>query len=134
MTGALTINLISGYLGLRILQTASGNILHAEKDLSSSGTLTVVGVSRFKNNVNVVGNISGASLTVMNGNSYFLGNVGIGMSSTPKAKLDVLGTISGSTLTISGNGSFSGSLIVKNNLSGSSFYGAGLGDCNNSTS
>ncbi len=133
MTGALTINLSSGYLGLKVLQTASGNILHAEKDLTSSGTLTVVGVARFKNNVNVVGTVSGAALTVMNGTSYFLGSLGIGNTS-PKAKLDVRGTISGTTLTISGNGSFSGSLIVKNNLSGSSFYGAGLGDCNNSTS
>lgn len=39
MTGALTINLTTGYLGLKVIQTASGSIFHAEKNLSSSGTL-----------------------------------------------------------------------------------------------
>lgn len=43
MTGALTINLSSGFLGLRILQTASGNVIHAEKTLTSSGTILSVG-------------------------------------------------------------------------------------------
>ncbi|TSC80704.1 MAG: cell wall surface anchor family protein, partial [Candidatus Peregrinibacteria bacterium Gr01-1014_25] len=43
MTGALTINLTSGYLGLNVLQTMSGNIIHAEKNLTSSGTLMVNG-------------------------------------------------------------------------------------------
>ncbi len=133
MSGALVINLSSGYLGLKIVNTASGNIIHAEKDLTSSGTLTAVGVARFKNNLNAVGTLSGGALRIMNGTSYILGSVGIGTASTPKAKLDVLGTISGATLTISGNGSFSGSVAVRSSLSGSSIYSFGLGDCNNAS-
>jgi hypothetical protein len=101
MTGALVIDLTSGTLGLRVIETASGNILHAEKDLTSSGTLTVVGTARFKGNVNTVGTISGAIVTIMHGNSYILGNVGIGKSGTPNTKLEVVGTMSGSALTVS---------------------------------
>lgn len=53
--------------------------------------------------------------------------------------LSVLGGISGSYLTIDRQANISGSLVVRQNaavrgnLSGSSFFGAGLGDCNNST-
>ncbi|MDD5055596.1 MAG: tail fiber domain-containing protein [Candidatus Peribacteraceae bacterium] len=41
MTGALTINLTSGYLGLRVLQMMSGAVIHAEKSLTSSGLIMV---------------------------------------------------------------------------------------------
>ena len=41
MTGALTIDLTTGYLGLRVIQTASGSIFHAEKALTSSGLIVV---------------------------------------------------------------------------------------------
>src|SRR5438477_9758816 len=46
-------------------------------------------------------------------NSYFLGNVGVGKSSTVKTALEVLGTISGSTLYATGNMLSSGSLVVQ---------------------
>ena len=52
MTGTLTINLTSGFLGLKVLQAFSGNVIHAEKTLTSSGSLKVLG------------SISGASLKV----------------------------------------------------------------------
>ncbi len=39
MTGALTVDLAAGFLGLRIIETASGARIHAEQGLSSSGTL-----------------------------------------------------------------------------------------------
>ena len=79
MTGALTLNLSSGYLGLKILQTASGNYIHSEKTLSSSGGLIVEGT------------ISGSLITQNGGgNNYFMGNVGIG-TMAPGAKLDVTG-------------------------------------------
>ncbi|MSR68068.1 hypothetical protein EXS65_04605, partial [Candidatus Peribacteria bacterium] len=95
--------------------TTSGNILHAEKTLTSSGTLTVVGAARLKSNLNVVGTISGAALQIMAGSTnYIQGTLGIGTTS-PKAKLDVTGTISGNTLVISKNGSFSGTLMVVGN-------------------
>ena len=51
MTGALIINLNSGHLGLRVIQTASGRHLHAEQDLTSSGTLKVVSTARFSSGV-----------------------------------------------------------------------------------
>ncbi len=48
MTGALRIDLTtSGFLGLQIAETASGNVLHAEKQLSSSGTIVVEGLATF---------------------------------------------------------------------------------------
>lgn len=49
MTGMLTIDLLTGWKGLNIIETATGNIIHAEKDLSSSGTLTVNGRAAFRN-------------------------------------------------------------------------------------
>jgi hypothetical protein len=45
MTGKLTINLASGTLGLNVLQTISGSVIHAEKTLSSSGTLVWEGAA-----------------------------------------------------------------------------------------
>jgi hypothetical protein len=57
MTGALAINLTSGYMGLRVLQMMSGSVIHAEKSLTSSGTILAVG------NITSRGTISGALLT-----------------------------------------------------------------------
>ncbi len=152
MTGALSIDVRNGGLGtigLNAINTISGAIIHAEKALTSSGTLTV------KGNATVKGTLSGASLAVSGGatvsgallvkgniatkatlsganftfmgatNSYVLGSLGIGNTS-PKAKLDVLGTISGSRLTISGNGSFSGALTGKSIVSKTSISGSTL--------
>lgn len=104
--------------------TLSGNYVHAEKGLSSSGTLVVVG------NTGVKGTLSGKTLNIMNNTSYILGSVGIG-TTAPKSKLDVVGTISGKTLVISGNGSFTGSLVTKGNLSGASLNVMNLKSCTN---
>ncbi|MBP7113978.1 MAG: hypothetical protein KBA40_00825, partial [Candidatus Peribacteraceae bacterium] len=60
------------------------------------------------------------------------GNVGIGKS-VPTQKFDVVGTISGSRLSISNNANISGSLVIKNNLSGSALFSFGLGSCSNTT-
>jgi hypothetical protein len=88
------------------------------------------------------------------------GKVAVGKS-TANAALDVLGTVSGRTLVISGNGSFSGALVVKKTISGAAlevlgtasglnlyatqsvtgthlyaattFAGAGLASCSNAT-
>ena len=104
MTGALTLNLSSGYLGLKILQTASGNYIHSEKTLSSSGGLIVEGT------------ISGSLITQNGGgNNYFMGNVGIGTTS-PTAKLEVVGSMSGRSLQIAGNQNVSGALLVLGNI------------------
>ena len=58
----------------------------------------VTGSGYFSASVNTSGTLSGAALTVMNGNSYILGNTSIGKTGAGLAKLDVVGTISGSLL------------------------------------
>ena len=96
---------------VQIEGTASGRTLYAADRLASSGTLAVQGVARFKSNANVAGTLSGAALTIMAGNSYALGNISIGKT-TSTARLDVVGTISGSALVINGTGIFSKNLTV----------------------
>ncbi len=51
MTGQEIIDLknVTSGIGLKVLETASGNILHAEKDLTSSGALEVVGAVTLQN-------------------------------------------------------------------------------------
>jgi len=48
MTGALTINLTSGFLALNVRQMMSGATIHAEKTLASSGVLVINGLSTFR--------------------------------------------------------------------------------------
>jgi uncharacterized protein YlzI (FlbEa/FlbD family) len=87
---------------LKILGTASGRILHAQDQLRSSGSLIVQSTGLFKGNLSTRGTLSGAALTVMNGNSYILGNFSIGTSASPDTALEVAGTMSGRTLTWAG--------------------------------
>ncbi|MBU0458078.1 hypothetical protein KJ652_06805 [Patescibacteria group bacterium] len=73
---------------LEVSGTASGWVLHGQDGISSSGGLMVAGV------------MSGSELNVMaGGDSYILGNVGIGQTA-PGVALDVVGTISGGALTV----------------------------------
>ncbi|HVW66935.1 MAG TPA: FG-GAP-like repeat-containing protein [Candidatus Peribacteraceae bacterium] len=139
MTGALTINVTGGSpgtIGLKVLNTLSGAVIHAEKNLTSSGTLNIKGIATFQNNVNVAGTLSGKTLTIMNGNSYLLGNVGIGKSGTPNSKLEVAGTISGSTIYAASALRSSGSIVAEGTISGANLFvgtsikGAGLTNCN----
>ncbi|NOS68244.1 MAG: hypothetical protein HOO67_07885, partial [Candidatus Peribacteraceae bacterium] len=64
MDGALTI-LASG-VGLNVFDTASGSHLHAERLLTSSGTLIIEGVSTLNGALTVHAAISGSTLTVTN--------------------------------------------------------------------
>lgn len=64
MTGALRINLTSGFIGLNVLQTASGNVIHAEKNLTSSGGLVVKTDALVKGAITVIGSMSGNTLTL----------------------------------------------------------------------
>ncbi len=84
---------------LKQWSTVSGSYIQADTTLASSGTLTVKGIARFKNNVNVVGTISGA---VING----IASVNSSGSMTAE------GTISGANL-----------------YSATSLKGSGLVDC-----
>lgn len=43
MTGALTVNLTSGTVGIKVLQTISGSTVHADKILQSSGSVVAAG-------------------------------------------------------------------------------------------
>ncbi len=128
MTGSLTIDLTSGFLGLNVRQTLSGAYLFAQKGLSTSGSLIAGG------NVAARGSLSGANLTVQSGDSYILGRLGVGKIS-PQTKLDVVGTISGSSLKISGLISGSGGILVQGNatfrgtLSGSLLTVSSLKNC-----
>jgi hypothetical protein len=86
------------------------------------------------NDLDVRGTLSGSALTIMGGVSYLLGNVGIGTSATPDAKLEVVGNISGSSLKISGTAAISGALVLEggSTLSGAALRGFGLlTDCDN---
>ncbi len=103
MTGALTVNLTSGYLGLKVLQTASGDSIHAEKGLSSSGTIVAAGLVQTK------GTLSGENLTV-SGVSSMSGVVVL------KGNLLSKGTLSGQNLIVSGVSSFSGAVSLKKSL------------------
>jgi hypothetical protein len=138
MTGTLVINMqngTAGTIGLKVLNTLSGAIIHAERSLTTSGTIVAAG------NMSTKGTLSGAALTVMSGNSYLLGNVGIGKSGTPNTKLEVAGTISGSVIYATNSLRSSGTIVAEGAISGASLYigtsikGAGLvSDCNTATS
>ncbi len=162
---------------LKILGTSSGNVIHAEKDLTSSGTLTVNGATLIKGATTVRSTISGTTLRVSgnadvqgsltaSGGVRTDGNITINddadtnnavltfgnstanqtltfLNTTQRFQfsksLSIVGSISGASLTVDGVSSFSGASMFKGNatvrgtLSGATFFGAGLGDCGNST-
>ena len=119
MTGALTINLTSGSLGLKIIQTASGNIIHAEKTLTSSGNIIAVGSIVTRNT------LSGKTL-VVSGNASVTGSLVVNKSISG-ATLEILGTASGQNL-------FATRSITGTNIyAATTFGGAGLASCSNTT-
>ncbi|HRH94013.1 MAG TPA: hypothetical protein PKV72_05795, partial [Candidatus Peribacteria bacterium] len=115
MTGALTINLTSGSLGLKIIQTASGNIIHAEKTLTSSGTIVAVGSITTRNT------LSGKTL-VVSGNASVTGSLVVNRSISG-ATLEILGTASGANLYATR------SITGTNIYAATTFGGAGLASC-----
>lgn len=98
--------------------TASGGLTETSADLRylalDGGTVT--GQVRINNSTGlaVAGTMSGKSLAVMNGDSYLLGNVGIGTTS-PDAKLEVTGTMSGAGLRINGSSTIAGTTMLTSN-------------------
>jgi hypothetical protein len=133
-SNSLLLNLNSASRTLEVMGTMSGRTLRAQDSLASSGTLVIKGTSMFQNNINVRGTISGSALTIMNGNSYLLGNVGIGKTS-PSTKLDVVGTMSGKSLRVtSGLFAGSGSAMVPLTVRGAVSQSANLQEWQDSTS
>lgn len=97
MTGALTINLTSGVIGLEVIQTISGSTIFAGNSLSTSGSLAVErGMA-----------VDGNTLYVDAATDW----VGIG-TLNPKEKLEVVGTVSGSRLIASSGILTNGELLV----------------------
>jgi hypothetical protein len=95
----------------KLLYDRTNSRFQLSRGLLVNGNLTATGALSIKQNM------SGASLTVMGGNSYFLGKLGIGKSGTPNTKLEVVGTLSGSSV-----------------IATDTFAGAGLSSCSSSTS
>jgi hypothetical protein len=65
----------TGSLGLKIIQTASGNIIHAEKSLSSSGLL-IIGRNQYftgglSHEIRVASGTDGGSLGIYAGNATY---------------------------------------------------------------
>lgn len=154
MTGALTINLTSGTVGLEVIQTISGSTVHANTLLRSSGSLTVDGSSIFFNALNCSGNANGGALTVGSNGQVTCsdddggaGGSGISQSdadaryvrkagSTMTGTLNInltSGTIGLNVLqTASGQNLFATKSITGAHLNASTtFGGAGLSDCDN---
>lgn len=117
MTGKLTINLTTGSDALEVIQTMSGNIIHAQTELHSSGSLIVEGTMLSRADVDIGNGLSitsgavdvyGGNLVVSGGtfrNSggetiLHGGNVVIGANVTPETELEVIGTMSGRLLTL----------------------------------
>ena len=157
MTGALTINVTGGVrntVGLNVLNLASGAVLHAQKTLSSSGTLVNEGNAILGNGAVIIaasGNtdIAGGDLLVTGGDLLVTGGgidasggpflfysgspaqfydgttVLIGASGTPNTTLEVVGTASGRVVRAQNTLASSGSLSVDGAMSGNSLDVAG---------
>src|SRR4029079_18001957 len=87
------------------------------------------------------GTLSGAALTIMNGNTnYIQGNTVIGNATTADTKFEVVGTISGAIIYGNNSVNSSGSITAEGAVCGSTLFagtsikGAGLTSCNNQTS
>ncbi len=138
MTGTLTIDVKNGTpatIGLNVINTVSGAVIHAEKELTTSGTLSVEGAGVFEgsltfgdaisdaitvhagtwtfmNDTNIVlnGGVNGLSFDTDTLSVDALNNrIGI-LTTAPETELEVAGTISGSLIR-AGNMTLSGAVV-----------------------
>lgn len=151
--------LTSGF-ALEVNGAASGSIMHVERTFTSSGLIVIVPRTMYgsggivlRQTRNATGaylrsTATGAPLLVLEGRGSRLsphillggsGSFDVGLRRSGTGVLTIDGTLSGSKLVMSSSVSFSGALIVrsaitsKGSLSGSTFYGANLGECSAST-
>jgi len=101
--------------------TLSGETLFAHTRLTTSGSLKVLG------------DMSGSTLHI-NLASSLSGSLTVGGSVRMKGAETVVGTISGSALKITNTASFSGAVAIETSLTGSTFAGFGLVDCDGAQS
>jgi hypothetical protein len=174
MTGELIINITGGNrntVGLNVINTISGAVIHGEKSLTSSGTLVWEGAAS-GSSLYVSSSINGAGLvdcdiagtskllwdsttgrfscgtdadtdtntTYTAGEGLTLNGTSFSLNETITGALVRFTTISGSVITAHNSLSTSGTLVWEGAASGSSLYiasslqGAGLTDCDLSTS
>ncbi len=118
----------------------SNNAVLTFGNATGNQTFTFVNASQgfqFSKSISVIGTISGSSLRIDN-NANVMGTLSA-QNIVATGSITAKGTLSGKNLVISGASSFSGaalfrtSVTTKGAFSGASLFGAGLGDCNNST-
>lgn len=165
MTGALSIAITGGNnatLGLKVINQASGSYLHAEKSLSTSGTLVWEGAAS-GSSLYAATSINGAGLATCNGGqalqwasgrfgcftpagSTYIAGQGLTLTSGAfKINSSITGslvnflTVSGGLVKAYNTLASSGTLVFEGAASGSSLFlgtsleGAGLTSCSNGT-
>ncbi len=130
--------------GLRVFGFAGIDAPGATIGAIDTDVLSVKGEARVSGNAKLDGGLSVGQNLYVFGESALrsISGVTLTLSSSGRTAVPVLnavGIISGAALHISGPSNISGSLMVKQSIttkssfSGASFFGSGLGDCNNST-
>ena len=134
-TGSLGIGTALPETKLEVVGAMSGTVLHAEQNLTSSGTLVVEGDLTFGNALTDAITVNAAAWTFANDTNFTISGgvnglsfdtstlsidadndrVGIG-TTTPETTLEVLGTMSGKSLYVTGTGS--DPLFFTNTLTG----------------
>lgn len=128
---------------LSVLGAISGSTLRIDGPADIHGALSASGAVHFDSNLSINDDRTAgvdAILTFGNGTlNQDLKYIDATQRFQFSKDLNVMGSISGASLVISGASSFSGSalfkraLTTKGALSGATFFGGGLGDCNNAT-
>lgn len=127
---------------LSVIGNISGSTLRVDGNADVHGILSASGAVHFDANLSINDDQGAVDAVLTFGNATL--NQDLKYLNTEQrfqfsTNLNVMGSISGKTLSVSGASSFSGaslfrtSVTTKGSFSGSSFFGAGLGDCNNST-
>jgi hypothetical protein len=127
---------------LKVRANLSGSTLRVDGNGDVLGVLSVSGAAHFDSNLSINDDQTAADAVLTFGNATL--NQDLKYLHTQQrfqfsTNLTVMGTISGASLAVSGASSFSGAALfrttvtAKGGFSGSTLYGAGLGDCSNAT-